>query len=194
MEPAEDGFSLSIPEPYRSWLQISLVFVWIGLIAVALWQISSQIYKWLSKRLSTRGAETEPIRGAFTADLVSLFKRILRYISWHNILSWLLRKPGLYSLEVISVRHIYNRLLRWGATKGYPRQLWQTPNEYLDKLTGLIPQLQGDLSFITQHYVSTRYGNSIPTTIELDELKQSWKRVKESRLKIPANSITQNRR
>lgn len=194
MEPTEDGFSFSIPEPYRSWFQVILSLFWIGLFAAALWQISSQIYRFLSKRLSTRGAETEPIRGAFAADLFNLLKRIWRYIAWRNILSWLQRKPGLYSLEIISVRHIYNRLLRWGAARGYPRQLWQTPNEYLNKLVELIPQLQGDLSFITQHYVSTRYGNSIPNTVELDALKQSWKRVKESRLKIPANLITQNRR
>ncbi len=194
MEPEENGFSLSIPEPIRSWLQILLAFIWIGLIVVALWQVSSQIYKWLSRRLPSKGAETEPLKGAFAADLMGLLKRIVRYVSRINPLFWLQRKTRSSSPEAVSVRQIYHRLLQWGAARGYPRQLWQTPNEYLNKLAGLIPQLQGDLSFITQHYVITRYGNSIPTASELDQLKQSWKKVKESRLRISANSITENRR
>ena len=124
MEPAEDGFSLSIPEPYRSWFQVVLAIVWIGLFAAALWRVSSQIYQWLKRKISSGGAETEPIRGAFTADLISWLKRIVHYLSWLTILSRLQRKPGLQSQEVVSVRHIYSRLLHWGAARGYPRQRW----------------------------------------------------------------------
>lgn len=187
IEPREEVLLWSIPESVRSWLSIGVGIVWGGLIVAALWRVSSQIYNWLRQRLSTTGAETEPLKGAFAADLVGWLKRILYKLSGLRLLSQLFRRPKLLPPEVISVYQIYRRLLRWGAAGGYARHAAQTPNEYLRTLADLIPQVHHDLSFITQHYVSTRYGNSIPTTTELHELMQSWKRVKQNRFKRAAS-------
>jgi hypothetical protein len=184
MEPKENGPIWSIPEVVRSWLGIGMGILWGGLIVLALWRISSQIYNWLINRSSgSAGTKIEPLKGAFGAELINLLKRILHWLSKSKLLSWLIKRPESFPPEAISVHQIYRHLLRWGSAGGYPRQISQTPNEYLGTIVDLLPQFQADLSFITQQYVTTRYGTSIPTTIELHELKQSWKRVKQNRLK-----------
>ncbi len=187
MEPREEIILWHIPESVRSWLSIGVGILWSGLTFVALWQISSQIYRWLQTRLSTTGAETEPLKGAFIADLAGWLKRILHSLSGLKLLSRLFRRDRAFPPEAISVHQIYRRLLRWGAAGGYARHTAQTPNEYLRTLMDIIPQAQEDLSFITQHYVSTRYGNSIPGATELLDLRQSWKRVKQNRFKKTSN-------
>lgn len=187
MEPREEVLLWSIPESVRSWLSIGVGILWGGLIVVALWRISSQIYHWLQTRLSTTGAETEPLSGAFVADLAGWVKRILHSLSGLKLLSRLFRRAGVFPPEAISVHQIYRRLLHWGAAGGYARHTAQTANEYLSTLADIIPQAQEDLSFITHHYVSTRYGNSIPSTTELLELRQGWKRVKQNHFKKASN-------
>lgn len=188
MEAQENALPWTIPESVRSWLNLGMGIIWGGLIAIALWRISSQIYDWLRTRLGN-SAETEikPLKGAFGAELLALLKRILNKLYKLVMLSWLVRRPRTFSSEAISVHQVYRRLLRWGATGGYPRDTSQTPDEYLATLIGLLPKVQEDLSFITQQFVGTRYGNSIPTNIELQELRQGWKRVKKNRLKKKAS-------
>jgi len=82
-----------------------------------------------------------------------------------------------------SVRQIYRQLLRWASSGGYPRHQSQTPYEYFYTLAGLLPEAQAELDLITQQYVRTRYGASPPAEIKLQELRQSWHKVRRSRLK-----------
>ena len=180
MEPQEQVMLWNLPEHVRSWLQIFTGILWGGLIALALWRISSQIFGWLRKRF-TADTEVEPLRGAFLADLVSLLNRLWHTLSGLPLLSFLLRRRRLLPPEAVSVRQIYRRLLHWGTAHGYPRHLAQTPNEYLDTLIGVLPQAQEDLLFITHHYVNMRYGNSRPTSVELQELRERWKKIKQYR-------------
>lgn len=179
MQPDQETMPFSIPEPLRSWLQAGMGFIWIGLIAVALWRISTQITNWLRKRWHSEGAEVESLRGGFRADLTRLFNAIWKGLS--RLKSWarfLFRKKS-KAQAFLSMQQVYNRLLRWGAGRGHPRQLWQTPDEYLQVLLKLLPQAHNELSYITQSYVVTRYGNMVPTSAELDDLKLSLKKVKQ---------------
>jgi hypothetical protein len=59
----------------------------------------------------------------------------------------------------------------------------QTPFEYCYTLVDLLPEAQEDLDFITQQYVTARYGTSLPTEDELHQLRQSLQNIKQNRLK-----------
>jgi hypothetical protein len=185
--PPDTGFSFSIPESVRLWTNIGLAVLWGGLIIGAMWQISNQIMQWWRQRMASRGAEIEPMRGAFRADVLSLLKyiggKILEALSFR----WLFQRHKPESAKSLSVRQVYRRLLRWGARGGYPRKLFQTPDEYLGILAAAAPQAQGELSFITREYVSTRYGTSLPSTTVLYELRQCLERVKQKRIKKPSD-------
>ncbi len=181
----DEGFKLwTIPESLRRGLNIAMGILWIGLILVALWQVSSQIYKWLRRRLAgMAGAEVEPLPGAFRADFLAFIRHIFHKLLEFKVLFGLVRKSGYVLPEIASVRQIYRQILRWGKAGGCPRQASQTPNDYLCMLVELAPAVSGDLHFITRHYVRARYGTSVPTADELHRLQQSWHRVKQSPLK-----------
>jgi len=188
VEPSE-GFKLwTMPEWMRGGLSLGLTILWGGLILVALWRISSQIFGWLRRRLtSMAGAEFEPLPGAFKADFLSLLKRILLKLLGFKVPLRLARKSSSILPEIASVRQIYRQLLRWAAAGGYPRHISQTPYEYLYILQGLLPEAQVDLDFITHQYVSTRYGASLPTEDALHQLRQSWHKISQNRLKSPSS-------
>jgi hypothetical protein len=175
----ERTFMWSMSETLRSVLRIVWLIVVIGVILVAMWSVSSQILDWLRRKLAgTEGAEFEPLEGAFKADLLILLKMILQKIrsAW---LAFRQRRQGHPLIpEIESVRQIYRCLLKWGSASGYPRQLAQTPYEYLRTLAVAQPELMEDIAFITSRYVSVRYGSSLPDKNELHELKQSWHRIK----------------
>ena len=184
MEPSE-GFKLwTLPEPVRNGLRIGLYVLWIGLIVIALWRVSSDVFGWLRRKLAgMAGAEFESLPGAFRADLLGWFKRI-----YHKLLG--LRLPirsgarGRSVLpEIASVRQIYRQLLRWSSAAGWPRHVSQTPYEYLHALGQLVPEVQADLDLITNQYVRARYGALLLTEDELHQLSQSWRNVRQNKLK-----------
>jgi hypothetical protein len=182
--PSEEFELWTMPEAVRTGLGIGWMVLFGGLIVLAIWRISSDIFRWLRRRLaSMAGAEYEPLPGAFRADLLSLLKRI-----GSNLLSLILRfrrgagrEPGFAG--VASVRQVYRWLLRWASTGGCPRGMSQTPYEYCSALAGLLPEAQGDLELITQGYVRARYGASLPDEGESARLSQAWHRVRQNRLK-----------
>jgi len=81
------------------------------------------------------------------------------------------------------VRELYRRFLRWAAASGFPRRTSQTPHEYFHTLADLLPEARQELAFITQQYVSARYGTVPQTEDELRQLRQSWHKVKQNDLK-----------
>jgi hypothetical protein len=129
-------------------------------------------------------AEIELLPGGFISDLISLVKRILLRILGFR-LPLRLKRPSSILPEIASVRQVYRQLLRWAAAGGYPRQISQTPHAYLYTLVGMLPVVREDLHLITQHYVKTRYGTFLPTEDELQEVRQSWHKIKQNRLKKP---------
>jgi hypothetical protein len=184
MEPSEEFKLWTMPEWLRSGLRLALSILWIGIILFALWRISSDIFRWLRRKLaSMAGAEFEPLPGAFKADFLGLLKRILFRLLGLKLSFRLKGEKGTFPPAVASVRQIYRQLLRWAATGGYPRHISQTPHEYCYTLVGLLPEAREDLDLVTQQYVRTRYGALLSTEDELNELSQAWNRIKQARLK-----------
>jgi hypothetical protein len=162
-------------------------FIWgvmvIALLLAALWSISSQIFEWFRRKRGGMGeVEVEPLPGAFREDLLNFLRRLLRIFG----LAWPFGKgirgePLLPGVDL--VRKTYRQLSAWAAKKGHARKKAQTPYEYLPVLVAWLPERGGDLTFITEQYVRTRYGLSAPTESGLEELRQSWERVRQTRFK-----------
>jgi hypothetical protein len=180
--PAEEPFILfsdSVREIIR--------FIWgvgvLSLILAALWRISSQIFEWFRRKMGGMGdAEVEPLPGAFREDLLNFLKKLLRIFG----VPWPFRRgsraePLLPGAEL--VRKTYRQLSAWAAKKGHARNPAQTPYEFLQGLTLWLPEKRGDLTSITEQYVRTRYGLLAPTESRLEELRQSWQRIRQTRFK-----------
>lgn len=192
VEPSEEFKLWTMPESVRSGLRIGLYVLWLGLILAALWRVSSQIFGWLRRKLAgMAGAEFEPLPGAFRSDFLGLLKRILYRMLGLRLSLRLGGKSRFVLPELASIRQIYRRLLRWTAAGGYPRQVSQTPYEYLYTLGGLLPEAREDLDFVTEQYVSARYGSLLPTEDELHRLGQSWHKIKQNRLKKASSEHAQ---
>jgi hypothetical protein len=125
--------------------------------------------------------EVETLSGAFKADIIGLLKSIISILLRTISRLRLSRKSISAYPEVVSVRQTYANMLRWVAKNGYPRYAYQTPYDYLKTLLNLLPEAYEDLNYITEQYVDTRYGTSIPSTSELNKLNQSWQRIRQNR-------------
>jgi len=181
-----DGFKMwTIPASLRTWLRIGYTIFISGFLLCALWRISSQILGWLRRRLTPAEAEVESLPGALRADLLSLLKRAMLKLLKLSLLLRRQRKPEPFSSGTSAVRQIYRQFLGWAAKNGWPRQLFQTPHEYLYALEDLLPVAQQELRLITEQYVSARYSPLSPTDEELYQLKQSWHQLRKNRLKKP---------
>ncbi|MFC1965086.1 DUF4129 domain-containing protein [Chloroflexota bacterium] len=190
IQPSEEFKGWTIPEPLRTGFRIGWNILVIGFILAALWRISSQIFGWLRRKLKTvAGAEFEPMPGAFRADILGLLKRILLRLLGFRLPLRRQRESELH--EIASVRLIYRHLLLWMGARGWARPAFQTPYEYLGTLEGLLPVSRDALRFITQHYVSARYGLFSPSDEDLHRLKHEWHQVRQNRLKRP-DSETDN--
>jgi hypothetical protein len=162
-------------------------FIWgvgvISLLLVALWRILSQIFDSFRRKMGGMGdAEVESLPGAFREDLLNFLKRLLRIFG----VPWPFRRgsraePLLPGAELVC--KIYRQLSAWAAKKGHARNPAHTPYEFLQGLTLWLPERRGDLTSITEQYVRARYGLSAPTESGLEELRQSWQRVRQTRPK-----------
>jgi hypothetical protein len=179
-----------MPENIRAILRIIWAVVFGGIIVIALWQISSQIFKWMRRRLSSMsGDEIEPLRGAFKADIIGLFRFIagkLRSI-FRSVFK---RRKADVLPENISVRQIYRHFLRWARSRGYPRHMAQTPYDFLAVMNDIVPERRTELHLITEYYVNARYGRSVPTGADVSQLADDWKKIKKSRVKRPKEEQT----
>jgi len=175
-----EGFKLwTMPEALRSGLQIGWLVLFVGGFLFAMWRISSDIFGWLRRRLANMaGAEFEPMPGAFRADLLGLLKRLLFKLLGLGRRFRLETRAEPLLPRIASVRQIYRQFLHWAAAAGFPRQVSQTPHEYLYELAGRMPEARVDLDLITQQYARARYGAWQLTDDELHQLKQSWYNVK----------------
>jgi hypothetical protein len=184
VQPSEEVTVWHMPELLRRSLTSGWGIVWIGLILLALWRISSSIFGWLRRRFSSlAGAEYEAMPGAFKTDFMNWLKRIVFRLLGIRLPFQSGRKSTSSTPEAASVRELYRRFLHWAAAGGYPRHVSQTPHEYLGKLADLLPEARQDLAFITQQYVSARYGIWSQTADELSQLRQSWHNVKQNNLR-----------
>jgi hypothetical protein len=162
-------------------------FLWgamvVSLLLVALWRISSDIFEWLRRKMGGMAdAEVETLPGAFREDFFNFLKRLLRIFG----VPWPFRRgrraePFLAGAD--RVRKTYRQLSAWAAKKGHARDPAQTPYEFLQGLTLWLPEKRGDLACITEQYVRVRYGLSATTESGLEELRESWQRIRQTRFK-----------
>ena len=185
IEAPEDIQLWRIPESVRAVLRIIWAVMFLGVIVIALWRVSSQILGWMRRRLSTiNGEETEPLKGAFKEDLINLFRFIAgRIKDFLRALS--VRRAGTSAPENITIRQMYRQFLRWAGSHGYPRHSAQTPYDFLTIMKEAVPEYQPELLLLTQQYVSARYGGSIPANEDMQQLTYNWRRIKKYRLKKP---------
>ena len=176
-----------IEELFPEWLRNAIRLGWsilmIGILVFALWRMFSQIFSWMRRRFGGRAeAEYESMPGAFKADFLGFLKRLFYRILGLKLVRW---QKKVEAPKISSIRQIYRQLLSWAATQGYPRLAFQTPYEYLYRLEAALPESREPLEFITQSYVSARYGRYAPSEAELNQLKESWHQVKQNRLAPP---------
>jgi hypothetical protein len=84
---------------------------------------------------------------------------------------------GARLLSAISIQRIYANLVRVATRAGHPRVTAQTPYEYLGVLEEAWPAVAGELSIITDAYVSAHYGQVPDTREELERIRAAWERV-----------------
>jgi len=82
------------------------------------------------------------------------------------------------SPQTASIRRLYAEMLRWGAGSGFPRGVSQTPLEYQEILCVALPGHEMEVRSITESYVRAKYGAQPPTEIELQQLRESRRRLK----------------
>ena len=80
----------------------------------------------------------------------------------------------------VSIRRLYQQMEKTATQAGYPRAAAETPYEYQATLAQAWPEQTAETSQITTAYVNVRYGEFPESTAEIDELKQAWKRLKNS--------------
>ncbi|MFH1015961.1 MAG: DUF4129 domain-containing protein [Chloroflexota bacterium] len=175
-------------ELFPDWLRNAIRLGWsilmISILVFALWRMFSQIFSWMRRRFGGRAeAEYESMPGAFKADFLGFLKRLFYRILGLKLVRW---QKKVEAPEISSIRQIYRQLLSWAATQDYPRLAFQTPYEYLYTLEAALPESREPLEFITQSYVSARYGRYAPSEAELDQLKESWHQVKQNRINPPS--------
>ena len=174
--PSDNTGIFRIPEQLRQILGNGWAIVMMVLFVIAVWRIAEQIYAQLRKRRGSGGATIETVRGGFKLGLVNFFKWLAGIL---RIRLPQKQKPEQH--EVVTVRHLYRQLLHWADTHGLPRRNNQTTDEYLTTLTNQLPDVTGELSYITKLYNEVRYGRLVPRDSELNELKENWQRIKSVR-------------
>lgn len=174
---------LRIPESVRRVAGMIVSTIWIVLFLAAIWSLSSALIKWLLQRVThPNGAEVETLSGAFREDIYALMKSLVRMMD--RLLSIFLgffgvkRIRKVATLETMSARAIYRQLLRWSAKKGCPRRRAQTPGEYLDVLAEALPGGYPEFSLITSGYIEERYSPVPAAPGRLEQIRESWRRVK----------------
>ncbi len=181
--PAETYHIWTLPEPIRDILSKVWIVGFVTLIVIALYRMLSDIWHRLRGAL-TRGATIEPLPMTFRANILGALIRLIHRILGIPLKLAYRHKKVTQSQEVSSIRHIYRNLLQWGAEAGWPRRISETPYEYLETLTSTLSREgQGQLSCITEAYVIARYRQNWENREPLQQIKESWEKLRRFRLK-----------
>jgi hypothetical protein len=184
LEHLQQGKPLYIPRWLRRGLLFTISIFCIGMVLLALWRVTSDVYYRLRRRLADLAdAEIEPMTGAFRADLLCVLKLFVSKLIGILFLFRVRQKEDAASPEAVSIRRIYRQLLRWAAGRGFPRHISQTPYEYCRILENLLPDIVSELGLITQQYVRARYGVLQSEEETLETVSRAWQRIKQAGLK-----------
>jgi hypothetical protein len=183
MQGQEEELKFSLPQWLTSGLRLGWNILVIGFIIVVVWRLGTQLLGWMQRRGSNSGGERESLKGAFKLDILNWIKRILTKLFHIKFGTSAKNKFKNIPPEIASIRQLYSQLLRWSAQKGHPRQISQTPDEFRFMLSKVIPEKETELDYITGEYMRSRYGSSIPSEEELQQLKQKLRSIHSTGLK-----------
>jgi hypothetical protein len=77
------------------------------------------------------------------------------------------------------VRYFYLSAARRAAQAGQPRQPGQTPHEYQASLDQRFPDLEPDLTGLTDAFIEARYSSRLVSRKDADAVKPLWQRIKQ---------------
>jgi len=176
-----DAFSRTEPVVQPSWLVDALRYTCLGVIgagilvslALALRQRPDRQQQGDEIRESLWSSE------AFAQGAMSSLRQGWgRFRQLAGRRAWL--GPGMRLYAAVSIRKIYANMTRLAARQGFPRQLAQTPYEYLPTLGLAFPACQAEAIAITEAYVKVRYGE-VPESIEdLQRIREYWQKIQAS--------------
>lgn len=165
--PPAGSTDLDLPAPNLSpeWMQyLAVGFTWlaVGVLVILVMALLAYLLTrlWYHKNparlLVYSGGENEGVIRQLIRFLIRLFMRI-------NLLLQPLRVGGM------GIAEIYHGLLIWGSLRHQPRQIYETPYEYGERLGSQYPGKQEWIALLTDTYVCWRYGQE---KIEGQKLKQ----------------------
>mgnify|MGYP005844423883 CR=1 FL=1 len=79
--------------------------------------------------------------------------------------------------RALTVRRVYARMCHLAQERGHPRNVAQTPYEYLHVLPQAFPECEEELRIITAAYVQVHYGETPASPEQWDQVLVSWQRV-----------------
>jgi Domain of unknown function (DUF4129) len=156
------------------------------IIPVLLLVAAILIIRWIVRRRRTRQATGKRLNldlreslfswnlfwTQFRALLLSLFRRFFPEKALEQT------SPALEEIQgeptARTIREIYRALLKGAATRGYPRNKNETPNEFQQRLDEKTPLAEPQLTAVTNAYTATRYGGIIPNEAEVTHVRQQW--------------------
>jgi hypothetical protein len=153
-----------------------------GIILLAIWRISSQIFDWMRRRAGGSGGESEALKMSFWQNWLNWLKHLFSGILRIKRKGTDIRKAEVTS-EATAVRQIYRQWLVRMASAGYPRRKEQTPLEYQSGVDNISSLPKEAVNEITGKYMQVRYGATDPSVREIEKMKEQWSLLKKADLK-----------
>ena len=109
----------------------------------------------------------------FLKSLFRLFKRKKKAVTADMAADWQAvdGNPG----RRLTIREIYRHLLRQGARLKMPREKYETPSEYAQRLGKSLPDEKEPLNEITDLYIDARYGEHVIEEKSIDKANNIWR-------------------
>jgi hypothetical protein len=132
---------------------LAIMAAFLIVVATFLWQLLRVLIIYLLQRREGRKAPQisfNPLQ--FWKEIFIFISRFLKKVRFLILLFG----PGVD----LPVDRAYLQLLWWGGWKRRPRQIYETPNDYDQRLAGYYPELSAELREITAAYVVYQYSGA----------------------------------
>lgn len=162
-----------LPSYDSQWLNYILWFLMglmILLLIVILIIVLVNLFKYLFKPNQKKYSQGEWFKTEFNF-LSLLFIKIRQLIIRLKLL------VKIYISKNINLENLYSYLLVWGEQRNLPRQIHETPYEYSQRLSLNYPYQTESIMFITESYVSYKYGNIKPSQETIITLNKNIKKL-----------------
>ncbi len=182
VEPNPDTEMFHFPPALR----LSVTIIWTmmvgGLILLAIWRITSQLFDWMRRKGGGGSGESEALKMSFWQDWLNWLKHLFSSLFRIKLGGKEMRKTENNS-EATAVRQIYRQWLGRMASAGYPRRKEQTPLEYQSGIDNISSLPKEAVNEITGKYMQVRYGAADPSVREIEKMKEQWSLLKKADLK-----------